>query len=115
MMRAGERTSKKQADFNYVKEVTRRMKINKKLFVEERMEGYDFREIDLSDAIFISCVLSNSNFCGCNMENALFVNCTMNDCMYYGAMVNNCRAIYGGTMLYLSERTRENIVNTKAE
>lgn len=110
---AGERTSKKQENFNFLREITKRMKTNKKVFIEEHMEGYDFREVDLSDAIFISCILTNSNFSGCNMENAVFVNCTMNDCMYYGAMLNNCRAMYGGKILYMDEKIRKDINDTE--
>ncbi len=73
----GEQTSPKQK-FNYVKEIERRMKNCRKYFVEERMEGYDFRYTDLSGAIFMLCSLNNSNFAGVNLEGAMFVNCEMN-------------------------------------
>lgn len=107
IIQAGERTGSRQAKFDYAKEINRRMKTNKKVFIEERMEGYDFRETDLSDAIFITCSLSNSNFSGCNLENAIFINCEMNNCMYYGAMLNNCRTYYGGTVLNINDKSRK--------
>ena len=103
----GERTAAKQPRFDFSKEINRRMKTNKKVFMEERMEGYDFRGLELSGAFFLNCSLTNSNFSGCNLENALFVNCEMKDCMYYGAMLNNCRAYYGGTVLYMEDKSRK--------
>lgn len=107
VIRAGEKTAGKQPKFDYIKEIGRRMKVNRKVFVEERMEGYDFREADLSDALFIGCSITNSNFSGVNLENALFINCEMKNCMFYGAMLNNCRAYFGGTVLNLEDKTRK--------
>ena len=107
IIQAGVKTVSKQPKFDYYKEINRRMKVNKKVFMEERMEGYDFREVDLSGAFFLNCSIVNSNFSGANLENALFVHCEMKDCMFYGAMLNNCRVYYGGTMLNLEDKTRK--------
>lgn len=110
LIQAGVKTASKQPKFDYGKEINRRMKINKKVFIEERMEGYDFREVDLSGAFFFNCSIANSNFSGANLENALFIHCEMKDCMFYGAMLNNCRIYYGGTLLNLEDKTRKIIL-----
>ena len=99
-------TQGKQPKFDYAKEICKRMKTNKKIFIEERMEGYDFREIDLSGALFINCSLTRSNFCGVNLENTVFVNCELKDSLFLGAMLNNCRAYYGGSVINLEDKSR---------
>ena len=101
---------KKQAEFPYAREIKKRMFTCEKVFREERMEGYDFREIDLQGAIFLNCRLAKSNFSGVNLENAMFVNCSLEDCLWYGAVLNNCVAYGKGERLQLSTRIRTDVV-----
>lgn len=107
---AGEKLAVKQAAFAYNKEIRKRMKTCDKYFREERMEGYDFREMELQNAIFIHCKLANSNFSGVNLENAFFVHCDLTGCIWYRAMLNNSIAYHKGEMLRLSERIRITMV-----
>lgn len=107
LLQEGTKTASKQPKFDYGKEINRRMKVNKKVFLEERMEGYDFREMDLSGAFFFNCSIGNSNFSGANLENVVFIHCEMKNCIFSGAMLNNCRAYYGGTVLNLEDKTRK--------
>lgn len=104
-----EEMQQRQETFPFTREIKRRMENCEKLFREQRMEGYDFRETDLQGAIFINCKLGNSNFSGVNMENVIFVNCDLRGCLWYGAMLNNCVAYNKGELLRLSERTRSNV------
>ena len=100
----------KQEHFQYAREIKKRMESCEKVFREQRMEGYDFREIDLQNAVFLNCSLRNSNFAGVSLENAFFVNCDLSGCIWYGAMLGNC-IVYGkGEALYLSERIRTTVV-----
>lgn len=100
----------RQESFPYAKEIKKRMENCGKLFREQRMEGYDFRETDLQGAIFFRCKLANSNFSGVNLENAVFVHCDLTGCLWYGAMLNNSTAYGRGELLRLSERIRVDIV-----
>lgn len=103
----GCRRERKQAEFNYAKEIRNRMKVCDKVFAEERMEGYDFRDVDLQNAIFIHCQLANSNFAHCNLQNAFFFQCDLRDCEWYGAFLNGCTAYYGGELVRMQEYTRK--------
>ena len=107
---AGEKLVVKQSAFAYSKEIRKRMKTCDKYFREERMEGYDFREMELQNAIFVNCKLANSNFSGVNLENAFFVHCDLTGCIWYRAMLNNSIAYHKGELLRLSERIRVNMV-----
>lgn len=93
--RANSSLSAKQDKFNYDKEIKKRMQINKKVFMNERMEGYDFRAIDLDSAIFINCFLKDCNFAHVNMQNVCFVNCDLDGAIYLGAVLNNAYSISG--------------------
>ena len=107
---AGGALERKQPEFPYTKEIKKRMTACEKLFREERMEGYDFRETDLQGAVFLNCRLANSNFSGVNLEDAFFVNCNLEGCLWYGANLNNCIAYAKGEKLQLKERIRTNLV-----
>ncbi len=98
---------RKQPEFNFTKEIRKRMRVREKIFMEERMEGYDFREVDLQDAIFINCQLSGSNFSHCNLEHAFFFHCRLKACEWYGAALNGCVAYYGGELVRLQDFIRE--------
>lgn len=100
----------KQEGFAFTREIKKRMEDCGKVFREQRMEGYDFREVDLQGAVFLNCKLANSNFAGVNLENAFFVNCDLSGCIWYGAMLNNCVAYGKGELLRLAERIRVTIV-----
>lgn len=93
--RADSSLAPKQDRFNYNKEIRKRMQINKKVFINERMEGYDFRSIELEGAIFINCYLKDCNFAHVNMQNVCFVNCDLSGVIYLGAMLNNVYSITG--------------------
>lgn len=101
----GERTSK-QERFDFKKEISKRMTTNNKFFFEERMESYDFRQVDLSNSFFFNCILDGSNFSGVNLQNATFINCSLTDCMFEGAFLNNCKSYNGGTLLNIEDWTR---------
>ena len=100
----------KQAVFPYTKEIRKRMGSSEKIFREERMEGYDFREVNLQGALFINCKLANSNFARVNLEDVFFFNCDLKGCIWYGAMLNNCFAYGKGEQLRMSDRIRTNVV-----
>lgn len=82
-------------DINYTKEIKKRTRQAKTVFINEMMSGFDFREIDLSDAMFIDCNLSGANFSHCNMINCRFINCNMENVILYEAVTNNCTVITG--------------------
>lgn len=103
---AGGNLEAKQAEFPYAREIKKRMGTCEKVFREERMEGYDFREIDLQGAVFLNCSVANSNFSGVNLEGAFFVNCNLDGCIWYGAMLNNCIAYGKGERLQLQDKIR---------
>lgn len=95
LIRADSSLCAKQDKFNYDREIKKRMHINKKVFLNERMEGYDFRTIDLDGAVFINCFLKNCNFAHVNMQNVCFINCDLDGAIYLGAMLNNTYSISG--------------------
>ena len=103
----GSRRERKQPEFNFVKEIRNRMKTCDKVFMEERMEGYDFRDVDLQNAIFVHCQLANSNFSHCNLENAFFFQCDLLDCEWYETFLNGCTAYYGGELVRMQEFARK--------
>lgn len=82
-------TSMRQEKINFKKEISRRMDCCKKVFLNHRMDGYDFREVPLDDAIFINCSLAGSNFSHVNLQNTVFVNCKLDKCVWHGAFMNN--------------------------
>lgn len=82
-------TSRRQGKVNFKKEIIKRMEKSSKIFYNKRFEGYDFREINLSKAIFISCDLTNCNFSGVDMTDAVFINCIMKDILLYETTTNN--------------------------
>lgn len=84
----------KQDKMNYAKEFKKLAK-QRKCVVGCRLEEYDFREVDLSDYIFINCNLSLANFSHCNLANTFFVNCDLTDACFYGATLNGCYSISG--------------------
>lgn len=87
--------SAKQPKVNYTKEIRKRMKQLKTVFIDELMEGFDFREIDLEDAVFINCDLTRANFAHCNLINCIFVNCILDETVFYGAATSNTYAVNG--------------------
>ena len=87
----------KQEKINYQKEI-RKLKKTRQVFVDCRMEGYDFRESILNETIFINCHLNRSNFAHVNLQNTLFINCEMEDVIFYGANLNGVYQI-DGTMV----------------
>lgn len=87
--------SPKQSPIDYERQIKKRMEQNKKIFINQRMEGFDFRRVDLSGAIFIHCVLCNANFAHVNLCDALFVNCDLKGAVYLGAALNNSFQIKG--------------------
>lgn len=82
-------TARRQKKLDFEKEIKKRMQSSKKVFFNQRMEGFDFRKINLEAAIFINCSLSNSNFSNVNLQHAIFVNCQLEDTVWYGAFLNN--------------------------
>lgn len=107
---AGGNLEARQDEFPFTREIKKRMSCCEKVFREERMEGYDFREVDLQNAVFLNCKLANSNFSGVNLENAFFVNCDLTECKWYGAMLNNCIAYGKGERLQMSDRIRTTVM-----
>lgn len=103
----GSYRERKQQEFHFAKEIRRRMRTCDKVFFDEHMEGYDFREVDLQRAIFINCSLANSNFAHCNLENAFFFRCDLQGCDWYNAVLNGCMAYYGGELVYLNDFSRK--------
>lgn len=102
----GERLQGKQESFPYAREIKKRMESCERIFREQRMEGYDFRETDLQNAIFLNCKLAHSNFSGVNLENAVFVNCDLTGCLWYGSMLNHCAVYAKGELLWMADRNR---------
>lgn len=107
---AGSALETKQSVFPYAKEIKKRMENCEKVFREERMEGYDFREVNLQGAIFLNCKLAGSNFAGVNLEDVFFFNCDLKGCIWYGAMLNNCVAYGKGEQLRMSDRIRTSVL-----
>ena len=97
---------KQEEKFNYVKEINAKMRTVKKVFFNENMVGYDFRGIDLTDAIFLFCNISHANFAKVSLQNVTFVNCEMNGCVFLGAQLNNCSAYFKGLVLNLEDKVR---------
>lgn len=85
---AGCQMERKQL-FNYTKAIKKKMKTTTKLFVDANMDGYDFREVDLSDAIFINCSLKGANFSFVNLENVYLINTKTDGAIFYKTQMNN--------------------------
>ena len=102
---SGAKMERKQPLFQHTKEIKKKMCICKKFFIDSRMEGYDFRELDLSNAIFLNCSLTGSNFSFVNLESAIFINCNLANIIWHKAWINNT-IIIDGTARYL-----KNIIN----
>lgn len=90
----------------YRAEINARMRTVKSVFRNEEMSGYDFRGMDLTNAVFLFCRLTNANFSGCVLLNATFVGCEMPGCMFYGAELCGCRAYFNGVVLNLEDKSR---------
>lgn len=90
LARADSPYSSKQSPFDFEKAIKKKMQTKDKIFLNERMEGYDFRSVDLEDGLFVNCYLQKANFSGCNMQNVLFINCDIDEAIFLGAMTNNC-------------------------
>ncbi len=99
--KAGSWMEQKQR-FSYVKEIKKKQGCCKKVFKDKRMEGYDFREINLADSIFINCSLVGANFSYVNLENAIFINCDLEDAVFYKAQTANAGVIQG-TYKYIKQ------------
>lgn len=69
--------------------------------MDSRMEGYDFREVDLSNAVFMNCSLIGANFSFVNLENAVFINCNLSNVIWHKAWTNNT-VVIDGTEQYLT-------------
>ena len=82
-------TAGRQGKINFRKEIHKRQRASKKVFLNHRMEGFDFRQNNLESAIFINCELGRSNFSHVNLQNAVFVNCGLKDAVWDGAFTNN--------------------------
>ena len=96
-------TARRQKKINFEKEINKRMQSSKKVFFNQRMEGFDFRKINLEAAIFINCSLSNSNFSNVNLQHAIFVNCQLEDTVWYGAFLNNAFVYQANQVVALKE------------
>lgn len=105
---SGARMERKQPLIQYTKEIKKKMSICKKFFMNIRMEGYDFREVDLSNAIFLNCSLIGANFSFVNLENAVFINCNLTNVIWHKAWTNNTVMI-DGTEEYLTNLIRGEI------
>ncbi len=92
---SGAKMERKQPLIQYTKEIKKKMGLCKKFFVDTRMEGYDFREVDLSNAVFVNCSLIGANFSFVNLENAVFVNCNLTNVIWHKAWTNNTVVIDG--------------------
>jgi hypothetical protein len=92
---AGYQMECKQPTFSYTKAIKKKMKATSKLFIDSNMDGYDFREIDLSDSIFINCSLKGANFSFVNMENTYLINSRTDGAIFYKAQTNNVVEISG--------------------
>lgn len=104
----GAKMEQKQPSINYSKEIKKKIRICKKLFIDSRMEGYDFREVDLSEAVFINCSLAGANFSFVNLDTAVFINCNLTNAIWHKAWVKNTIVINGESK-YLT-----NIINGDA-
>ena len=91
----GSKMEAKQEKFNYIRVIKKKMQTNTKVFKDLRMEGYDFREIDLEGALFINCSLKMANFSHVNLENTIFVNCDLTKCLLYKSQMNGALVING--------------------
>lgn len=91
---AGSKLSPKQEKFNYSREFKKKIK-KTNYVIGEQLEEYDFRQIELSDYIFINCNLKKANFSHVNLTNTLFVNCNLDETIFYGAQLNGCMQING--------------------
>lgn len=91
----GSRMERRQEQFNYVRAIKKKMQTCNKIFKDARMEEYDFREIDLSGAIFINCSLKNANFSHVNLENVQFINCDLTGALFYKSHTNGSLIIDG--------------------
>ena len=80
---AGSKYEKKQ-NFSWMRAVKKKME-TRKVFIDKRMEDYDFREIDVSETIFYNCSLCRANFSHVNIENTLFINCDITGAIFYKA------------------------------
>lgn len=82
-------TSRRQHPVNFKKEILKRMEKCNRLFINRKMEGYDFREIPLGGAVFINCSLAGANMSNVDLTDSVFVNCNLTDILLYNAVVNN--------------------------
>lgn len=98
---SGARMERKQPLFSHTKEIKKKMGTCKKFFTDSRMEGYDFREVDLSNAVFLNCSLVGANFSFVNLESALFINCNLTNIIWHKAWTNNA-VVIDGTARYLT-------------
>ena len=98
---SGARMERKQPLVQFTKEIKKKMNICKKFFMDSRMEGYDFREVDLSNAVFMNCSLIGANFSFVNLENAVFINCNLTNVIWHKAWTNNT-VVIDGTEQYLT-------------
>lgn len=98
---SGAKMERKQPLIQYTKEIKKKMSTCKKFFIDDRMEGYDFREVDLSNAVFINCSLTGANFSFVNLENTAFINCNLTNVIWHKAWSNNT-VVIDGTEKYLT-------------
>ncbi|MEY8330857.1 pentapeptide repeat-containing protein [Lachnospiraceae bacterium 48-33] len=98
---SGARMERKQPLVQFTKEIKKKMNICKKFFMDSRMEGYDFREVDLSNAVFMNCSLIGANFSFVNLENTAFINCNLTNVIWHKAWTNNT-VVIDGTEQYLT-------------
>lgn len=96
-------TARRQKKVDFKKEIIKRMEKCGKVFYNHRFEGYDFREVNLSRAIFVSCDLSGCNFSNVDLTDAVFVNCIMKDILLYNAVANNSFVYYDCKVMELKE------------
>lgn len=92
---SGARMERKQPLIQYTKEIKKKMSMCKKFFMDTRMEGYDFREVDLSNAVFVNCSLIGANFSFVNLENTVFINCNLTNVIWHKAWTNHTVVIDG--------------------
>ena len=98
---SGAKMERKQPLIQYTKEIKKKMSMCKKFFMDTRMEGYDFREVDLSNAVFVNCSLIGANFSFVNLENTVFINCNLMNVIWHKAWTNNT-VVIDGTEKYLT-------------
>lgn len=97
----------KQRGINYKKDILAKMITRTKCFYEENFDGYDFRELDLSGALFINCSLNRANFSGVNLINSLFFNCELQNIIFFKTNLNNAKAYNGGEEIDLKNNMRK--------